>query len=422
MTEITLRERPTTIATARRVDRTAARSELIGRSPAMAQLRDIVTRVAPSQAPVIVTGPSGSGKEAVARAIHAGSNRATKPFVAINCGALSPELIESELFGHEKGAFTGAAARRTGRFEEASGGTLFLDEIGEMRPDMQVKLLRVLEDGVVHRVGGGPAVHVDVRIVSATHRDVLAEVEAGRFREDLYFRLGVLLVQTPSLADRPADICDLVAHFQAGLGSTDHVRFDASALERLERYDWPGNVRELRNVIERARVLFPASILTAVGVDQVLGNRPISNIRHLALPLAAPRPSAGIGQARVNLKHLVDGLERQHIGAALDAADGVFAEAARMLTLKRTTLIEKMRKLDVGGTPANDAIPHTPGRRKPAPGRLSRIIQGHNGDRQLIERKKTTFNSYVTCDGPPLRPTFLHNGYSVRAIASEGGI
>ena len=317
----------------------------------MAHLRDIVGRIGPSSAPVLITGPSGSGKEAVARAVHAASGRADKPFIAINCGAIAPDLMESELFGHEKGSFTGAAGRRIGRFEEAHCGTLFLDEIGDMRFDMQVKLLRVLEDGVVHRVGGGPSVPVDVRIISATHRNVYEEVDAKRFREDLYFRLNVLPVKTPGLAERPDDIVDLIEHFQDRMGPMGRVRFDAAALDRLQLHHWNGNVRELRNVVERARVLFAGEVLGLTHVEQLLGIAPISNVVYIAevrpeVALAAPPVRAGSGP--INLKDLLETMELERIQMALDMADGVVSEAARMLTLKRTTLIEKMRKYKVG--------------------------------------------------------------------------
>jgi sigma-54 dependent transcriptional regulator, flagellar regulatory protein len=350
MAEATFRNPATKAVAAARTGPVAPNGSLIGRSTAMAHLRAIVARIGPSSAPVLITGPSGSGKEAVARAIHAASDRATKPFVAINCGAIAPELIESELFGHEKGSFTGAIARRIGRFEEAHGGTLFLDEIGDMRFDMQVKLLRVLEDGVVQRVGGGAPVPVDVRIVSATHNDIHAQIEGGKFREDLYFRLGVLPVSTPALAERPDDIPDLIDHFQTRMGPAGRIRFDTAALERLKAHRWNGNVRELRNVIERGRVLFPGEQLGAEQADQLLGVTPVSNVTRIAVARPEARvvePPVDACRTPINLRELVETMELERIQMALDMADGVVSEAARMLTLKRTTLIEKMRKYRV---------------------------------------------------------------------------
>ncbi len=337
-------------STARRVEKTQADGTIIGVSPAIELVRDRVRRVGPSAAPVMISGPSGAGKEMVARAIHQASDRADKPFVALNCGAIPADLIESELFGHERGAFTGAAQRRIGRFEEASGGTLFLDEIGDMRFDMQVKLLRVLEDGMVQRVGGASPVKVDVRIVCATHRDVRDEIDAGRFREDLYFRLSVIPIHTPALSERPEDIAPILDHFQRKLGERDRVQFDRFAMARLEAHDWPGNVRELRNVLERARVLFPGASISGAEMDELLGRPRASNVTYIRdvrpeAPLAAMPVDNGDGP--INLRELIETLETERIQHALDAADGVVSEAARLLTLKRTTLIEKMRKYRV---------------------------------------------------------------------------
>ncbi len=337
-------------ATARRVEKTQADGQIVGVSDAIERVRDRVRRVGPSAAPVMISGPSGAGKEMVARAIHQASPRAVQPFVAINCGAIPADLIESELFGHERGAFTGAAQRRIGRFEEASGGTLFLDEIGDMRFDMQVKLLRVLEDGMVQRVGGTSPVKVDVRIVCATHRDIREEIDAGRFREDLYFRLCVIPIHTPPLNERPEDIAPILDHFQRKLGERDRVQFDRFAMARLEAHDWPGNVRELRNVLERARVLFPAQSISGTEMDELLG-RPRSNnvtyIRDVRPEAPCADRSVDSGNGPINLRELLETLESERIQHALDAADGVVSEAARLLMLKRTTLIEKMRKYRV---------------------------------------------------------------------------
>ena len=321
---------------------------LIGDSGPMTALRDMVRRVARSSASVMICGASGSGKEVVARAIHIASARAAKPYVALNCGAIPAELIESELFGHEKGAFTGAQNRRTGHFENADKGTLFLDEIGDMRFDMQVKLLRVLEDGLVSRVGGNSMLPVDVRIISATHQNIDDAIMQGRFREDLFFRLGVVLLQVPSLAERVEDIPQLIAHFQKGKSIAASCHFDASAIQRLMLHSWSGNVRELRNVVERASVLFSGETVDAFAVDQLLGRtalQPAHIVRELPIVVAPSAPVSSDGP--IDLKAQIERIELERIQVALDRADGVISEAARMLTLKRTTLIEKMRKYGV---------------------------------------------------------------------------
>ncbi|HEY0325128.1 MAG TPA: sigma-54 dependent transcriptional regulator, partial [Allosphingosinicella sp.] len=247
---------------------------LVGESRAIKEVRLQVAQVAPSDASVIVTGPSGSGKEMVARAIHAASLRSEAAHVSVNCGAIPRELIESELFGHEKGSFTGAHAQHRGRFEEADGGTLFLDEIGDMPHDMQVKLLRVLEDRRVQRVGGRGAIPVDTRIVSATHRDLDTAIDEKRFREDLFYRLAVFPIDLPSLAERREDVAPLIQHFLAQHDNKrTGVRFNAAALDRLAGHDWPGNVRELRNLVERAGILFPEEIVGAEQVELMLLRR-----------------------------------------------------------------------------------------------------------------------------------------------------
>lgn len=321
---------------------------LIGNSAAMVALRDMVRRVARSSASVLICGQSGSGKEVVARAIHTASTRAAKPYVALNCGAIPAELIESELFGHEKGAFTGAQNRRTGHFENADKGTLFLDEIGDMRFDMQVKLLRVLEDGLVSRVGGNSALPVDVRIISATHQNIDEAITEGRFREDLFFRLGVVLLHVPSLAERVDDIPQLIAHFQKGKSIAASCHFDASAIQRLMQHSWPGNVRELRNVIERASVLFCGETVDAFGADQLLGRAAVKpSSMTIPAPVATDQVALSSANGHIDLKAHIERIELDRIQNALDRAEGVISEAARMLTLKRTTLIEKMRKYGV---------------------------------------------------------------------------
>lgn len=323
---------------------------IVGKSPATSHLRQMVRRVAQSNASVMIAGPSGAGKEVVARAIHAESSRMDQPFVAINCGAIPPDLIESELFGHERGSFTGAHARRIGRFEEANGGTLFLDEIGDMRFDMQVKLLRVLEDQLITRIGGSSPVKMDVRIISATHQDIATAVAENRFREDLHYRLAVLPIHVAPLAERQEDVPLLVEHFQAILGGSSRAHFSRAALDRLEQHRWPGNVRELRNVVERANVLFSGMMIGRKEVEDLLGSFDRSSARmeiEQVLPCPAnDEPAAAQRSERspINLKELLETMELERIQIALDMADGVVSEAARLLTLKRTTLIEKMRK------------------------------------------------------------------------------
>lgn len=340
---------------------TALEALIIGHSPAAQHLREMIRRVARSNASVMLCGPSGSGKELVARAIHDEGVRSGKPFAAINCGAIPGELIESELFGHEKGSFTGATARRLGHFEASEGGTIFLDEIGDMRFDMQVKLLRVLEDRTIVRVGSSEVRGVDVRVISATHQDLDSAIADGKFREDLFFRLGVVVLQVPSLASRVEDIPALIRHFQRKMPADAKCRFDDAAMALLMQHRWPGNVRELRNFVERASVLHGGETLGADDVAMLLNPTaafapryaaPISFVPahtgadEMAAPAAAPAKAPAPGRP-IDLKREIETIELEQIHVALDLADGIISEAARLLTLKRTTLIEKMRKYGV---------------------------------------------------------------------------
>jgi two-component system, NtrC family, response regulator AtoC len=250
--------------------------DLVGRSQIMTEIFEVVRRVARSNAPVLITGASGSGKEVAARTIHRLSKRAGKPFVAFNCGAISPTLIESELFGHERGSFTGAEKRRVGYFEEAMGGTLFLDEITEMGSELQVKLLRVLEDRTLRRVGGSQELKIDVRLVSATNRDPSEAIRAGKLREDLYYRLNVFPIALPSLSERPEDIPLLAEHFRKSIEDQEHsgvTAWDPKAFEVLLSYTWPGNVRELRNVVHRAYVMTEGKVIKPETVAALLPAR-----------------------------------------------------------------------------------------------------------------------------------------------------
>ncbi len=344
-------------------DKTIADTQkIIGDSPAVLALRNMIARVGASDASVLICGPSGSGKELVARALHNASNRQSAPFVALNCGAIPSELVESELFGHERGAFTGALKQRIGRFEQADTGTLFLDEIGDMRCDIQVKLLRVLEDNIITRIGSNTARHVNVRMVSATHQDIDIAITDNRFRADLFFRLGVVILRVPSLAERVEDIPALIAHFQKHVPASNRARFDESAIRHLQAYDWPGNIRELRNFTERAAIMFGNRIISGRDVGMLLGLHPLilpvqaeaniaayDNGQHFAAshmpgpsaPLYAERPH---DEEPINLKNMIETFEQDSICNALSKADGIITEAARLLSLKRTTLTEKMRK------------------------------------------------------------------------------
>lgn len=346
-------------------NRSVISEQIVGQHPSIQSLREMIARIAKSSASIMITGPSGSGKEVVAKAIHDASDRANKPFVAINCGAIPAELIESELFGHERGSFTGAISRRIGRFEEANGGTLFLDEIGDMRFDMQVKLLRVLEERMISRIGAsGSAIPVDVRIICATHQDIEQAIEDNRFREDLYFRLSVVPVEVPALAERLSDIPALAAHFQKDKPIGSSVKFAPSGIAALQAHGWQGNVRELRNVIERAGVLFGGQMLEAREVQQLLGlsrKRGPMTGQDLQLQMELQKPAPVLVEVTdayvpaqpandrqpINLKDMVEAIELEQIRLALESADGVISEAARLLTLKRTTLIEKLRKYGV---------------------------------------------------------------------------
>jgi sigma-54 dependent transcriptional regulator, flagellar regulatory protein len=299
---------------------------LLGKSDLMQSVRARVRRAAPSISSILITGPSGSGKERVARAIHAESLRSVEPFVAINCGAIPRELLESELFGHAKGSFTGAHVNRRGRFEEAHRGTLFLDEIGDMPADMQVKLLRVLEERKVERVGGGGSVAIDVRIISATHRNLHTAIEEQRFREDLYYRLAVFPIDLPPLSAHIDDLSLLIVHFLSTVGDARaRVNFSAAAMAVLERHAWPGNVRELRNMVERAAILHPGETLGAVEAEALLlrprmglvtpSPDPASAVRSIAPP--ANDESATFPEGGVDLRALLADTERSYIMEAL---------------------------------------------------------------------------------------------------------
>jgi sigma-54 dependent transcriptional regulator, flagellar regulatory protein len=338
-----------------------------GHSLSVQRLRRLIGQVAAVDTTVLVLGESGTGKEVVARALHERSPRRGKPFVAINCGAIPGELLESELFGHEKGAFTGAITARKGRFEMSEGGTLFLDEIGDMSLPMQVKLLRVLQERSYERVGSNATLSCNVRIIAATHRNLEDSIARGTFREDLYYRLNVFPIETPALRDRLVDLPDLIAELARTLAPKggQPLRLAPDALAALARYPWPGNVRELSNLVERLAVLHPNGVVRAADLPQRYAGGTAAAARTAeasaalaeSLPapapvILAPAPLAAVDQGEVvalpaeglDLKAHIERIEVQLIQQALKRADGVVAHAANTLGLRRTTLVEKLRK------------------------------------------------------------------------------
>jgi sigma-54 specific flagellar transcriptional regulator A len=347
-----------------------------GTSRAMRDVHRLIEQVAPFDTNVLILGESGTGKEMVARHVHELSHRAGHPFVPVNCGAIPADLLESELFGHEKGAFTGALSTRLGRFEFAEGGTLFLDEIGDMSLQMQVKLLRVLQERSFERVGSNRTIRCNVRIIAATHRDLDAAIVAGRFREDLFYRLNVFPVQMPPLRDRLEDLPVLIEHLvqRQGQGAGRHIRLDKEAMNCLARNHWPGNVRELANLLERLAILFPAQTVTAEDLperyrstgtggwfgsgvrivppppeaDTIPSVAPVARIEEsfegLDVTELVETAESALKRGGIDLKDHLSAIEIGLIRKALEEADGTVAEAARLLKIRRTTLVEKLRK------------------------------------------------------------------------------
>ena len=349
---------------------------MVGSTTPMQQVRFLIQQVAKTDANVLILGESGTGKEVVARNIHVLSHRADGPFVPINCGAIPAELLESELFGHEKGAFTGAISTRKGRFELAQGGTLFLDEIGDMPLPMQVKLLRVLQERIYERVGGNQPIRADVRIIAATHRQLEGMIAEGRFREDLYYRLNVFPIETPALKERADDLPLLVQELQNRLDSSQSgIKFTERALESLKLHPWPGNVRELANLVERLTIMYPGQVIDVAELPQ--------KYRHIEVDSYVPHyPEAllerdvinemfqfsddddddsqnanyqnneassieSLPEQGIDLKQYLADLEVSLINQALERHDYVVARAADILSLRRTTLVEKMRKYNL---------------------------------------------------------------------------
>jgi two-component system, NtrC family, nitrogen regulation response regulator NtrX len=329
-------------------DAVRSKFEIVGTSYAIRAVIEKIERVGKTPARVLITGENGTGKELVARAIHGQSTRAQAQFVEVNCAAIPSELIESELFGHMKGSFTGAVADRAGKFEQAHGGTLFLDEIGDMSLAAQAKVLRVLQDGVVTRIGGSKPIQVDVRVLAATNKDVEAEIAAGRFREDLFYRLNVVPIHVPPLRERREDIPLLVGHFisqLAGPGGLAPRAMSDDAVNRLTQLEWPGNVRELRNTIERLLILSSGPRITAEDVDRLVGRRADASEGGLGSLLDVPTFE--------EFKHAA---ERAYLVAKLRAFDWNVSETARALDMPRSNLYKKIERYALsregGGVPA----------------------------------------------------------------------
>ena len=318
--------------------------QLVGRSPAMRRVYEIVRQIADTTATVLITGESGTGKELIARAIHRQGGRRDRPFVAVNCAALPAELLESELFGHERGAFTGAHARRLGKFEMAHTGTLLLDEVGSLRLDLQPKLLRVLQEREIERVGGSRAIGIDVRIIAATNADLRQAVAAGRFREDLFYRLHVVPIAVPPLRHRREDVAPLARHFMAKYArqfAKTVTDLSPGALGALERYHWPGNVRELENIVARS---------------VALASEPTVQLDQIPLDVALA-PAEATAEDQLNLREARHDVERLLILRALDRAGGNQTVAARLLGMHRNTLLVKLAQLGLRAPEPGGAQP-----------------------------------------------------------------
>ena len=315
--------------------------QIIGRSRAIRDVLTMVERAAPSKSTVLISGESGTGKELVARAIHVSSPRKDGPFVSVNCMALNPGVLESELFGHEKGSFTGAVAMRRGRFEQADGGTLFLDEIGELTPDLQVKLLRVLQERRFERVGGGEEIEVDIRVVAASNKDLLHLVESGHFREDLYYRLNVVQIPLPPLRERREDIPLLVAHFMEVIATdngTSPKVFSTEALNDLTGYEWPGNIRQLQNVVERCMVLVQGQTIDVDNLPPEIRDEE-----------AQFKSAVDLLPVQIDLSDTLEKIEAALIRRALARAELVQVKAAELLGISKSLLQYKLKKYGITG-------------------------------------------------------------------------
>jgi len=344
--------------------KSSSQKALVGSSDEIAQVCFLISQVAKSDSTVLILGESGTGKELVARALHQESARKDQAFVPINCGAIPAELLESELFGHEKGAFTGALASRKGRFEMAEGGTLFLDEIGDMPLPMQVKLLRVLQERTYERVGGNKTLHCNVRIISATHRNIEAAIEKDLFRQDLFYRLNVFPIELPALRERSEDISFLIDDLIARAKQPINISFTAEVIHALTAYQWPGNVRELANLVERLSIIKPNACIELTDLPKKM--RQQAAVSEVKEDLRAYMKYSGdesegqeatqkqinkvvdkLPETGVDLKEYLHGIELSLIQQALDECNGVVAHAAKKLNMRRTTLVEKLKKLEL---------------------------------------------------------------------------
>lgn len=336
---------------------------IFGEGKATAELLELMKKIAPTDVSIFVQGESGSGKEVLARQIHKMSERSDKAFVAVNCGAIPRDLLESELFGHVKGAFTGAIADRQGKIAAANGGTLFLDEIGDMPLEMQVKLLRVVQERVVDPVGSNSSVEIDVRVISATHRSIEDHISQGKFRADLFFRLNVVPLYLPPLRERIEEIPKFIDYFSSLYSEgNDPVALEDSFVRAIMKYDWPGNIRELSNFIQRISVLFPGESvglnlipqrMLPVGLQHLVGQqvseveddrtKMIGDDSYMEIVMSAKGLSA-IGDSNLSLKETLNSLEKEMIRRVLDEVDGNVSMCARILKVQRTTLIERIKK------------------------------------------------------------------------------
>lgn len=320
---------------------------LVGKSQSIEHLKHLIDQVAKTEATVLILGESGTGKELVARIIHQNSTRKDGPFIPVNCAAIPLELLESELFGHEKGSFTGAHHLRQGRFELAAGGTLFLDEIGDMPLSMQAKLLRILQERCFERVGGNKSIKTNVRIITATHKNLLESIQKGEFREDLYYRLNVFPIEIQPLRERKEDVFALLEHFVEQFKGHHHpkIEFSQAALEFLENYEWPGNVRELSNLVERLTILFAGKKVELSDLSDQFFQKRIAlrrDDKDLTIMAAKDLPMEGF-----DLKEYLSELEYNYIHQVLNEYQGIVSHAAKRLGLRRTTLVEKMKRYGI---------------------------------------------------------------------------